>query len=349
MNSTAAPHSFRVGITPDFYTDAKGRFESAVEAKLNGIVETEPMPPQPGKIATPDALRRFDALFSLGLKIGAGSLAGVERLTVVARWGVGYDMIDVDALTASDIALAITPGAVRRPVAEAVFTLLFSLTTNLLQQDRTVREGKWRGDLPRLGRNIRGRVLGSLGCGNIAQEMFSMARSLGFSRLIAADPYVDPSAPARLGVEIVSFDDLIAQSDYLAVNCFLSAATRGIIGEAELRRMKPTAFLINTARGPIVQEAALIRALEERWIAGAGLDVFEIEPLPAGSRLRELDNVVLAPHGLAWTEELVRDNGMEACDNILAVASGNVPASVVNKEVLSRPAFQAKLARWRKA
>jgi phosphoglycerate dehydrogenase-like enzyme len=112
--------------------------------------------------------------------------------------------------------------------------------------------------------------------------------------------------------------------------------------------MKPEAFLINTARGPVVQETALVRALEERWIAGAGPDVYEIEPLPEGSRLRELENVVLAPHGLAWTEELVRDNGVEACDNILAVARGEVPDSIVNKEVLSRPGFQAKLARWRR-
>jgi phosphoglycerate dehydrogenase-like enzyme len=142
-------------------------------------------------------------------------------------------------------------------------------------------------------------------------------------------------------------EELLAQSDYLTVNCFLSAATRGLIGEAELRQMKPTAYLINTARGPIVQEAALVRALEEKWIEGAGLDVFETEPLPVESPLRKMRNVVLTPHALAWTEELARDNGMEACDNILAIARGELPASIVNKEVLQRPGFQAKLARYR--
>ena len=334
---------FRVGITPDFYTDARGRFEATVESKLNHLT-VEPMPPQPGKLATPEALNEFDALFALGLRIQPPSLEGVERLAIVARWGVGYDMIDVDALTAADVALAITPGAVRRPVAESIVTLIFALTTNLLEQDRVLRGNRWRGDLPRLGRNIRGRVLGSLGCGNIAREMFTMVQSLGFGRMIAHDPW----ASRTPGVELVSMDELLAESDFLTINCFLSSATRGIIGENELRRMKTSAFLINTARGPIIQEAALIRALSEGWILGAGLDVFEKEPLPADSPLRQLTNVILTPHGLAWTEELVRDNGLEACENILAIARGDVPDTIVNKDVVSRPGFQAKLKRYRR-
>ena len=334
---------FRVGITPDFYTDARGRFEPAVESKLNHL-SVDSMPPQPGKLATPEALNQFDALFALGLRIQPASLEGVDRLAVVARWGVGYDMIDVDALTAADVALAITPGAVRRPVAEAILTFIFALTTNLLEQDRVVRRNHWRGHLPRLGQNIRGRVLGSLGFGNSAREMFSMAQSLGFGRLIAHDPYARPAPD----VELVTLDHLLAESDFLTINCFLCASTRGIVGEAELRRMKPTAFLINTARGPIVQEGALVRALREGWIRGAGLDVFEKEPLPADSPLRDFENVILTPHGLAWTEELVRDNGLEACDNILAIARGEAPDTIVNKEVIARPGFQAKLARYRR-
>ena len=347
----AKPQSaFRVGVTPDFYVDAKGRFESILEQKLTGVpgLDFSPMPDQPGKIGLPEALNQFDALFALSLRITAASLEGVDRLILIARWGVGYDMIDVDALTAADIALAITPGAVRRPVAEAILTFIFALTTNLRIQDKLVREGRWRGDLPQLGRNIKGRTLGSLGCGNIAQELFRMAASLGFGRTIASDPYVTQEQAAALGVELVSMDELLRQSDFLTVNTLLNQQTRGIIGEPELRKMKPTAYLINTARGPILQEPALIRALREHWIAGAGLDVFEQEPLPSGSPLRELDNVILSPHGLAWTEEIVRDNGTEACDNILTIARGELPASIVNKEVIERPGFQKKLARFRR-
>src|SRR5690606_23059073 len=139
----------------------------------------------------------------------------------------------------------------------------------------------------------------------------------------------------HLGVEMVSKEELFAASDFLAINCLLNSETRGSVGAGELRCMKPGAYLINTARGPIVQEQALIQALQEGWIAGAGLDVFEQEPLPAGSPLREMENVVLTPHGLAWTEEIVRDNGREACENILAIARGEVPAAIVNKDVLN--------------
>jgi phosphoglycerate dehydrogenase-like enzyme len=342
---------FQIGVTPDFYTDAKGRFENILEHKLSGLdgLEWGPMPPQPGKIGTPGDLNRFDALFALGLKITAESLRGVSRLTVVARWGVGYDMIDVDALTAADIALAITPGAVRRPVAEAIFTFIFALTTNLRTQDRLVREGRWRGDLPKLGRNVKGRTLGSLGCGNIAKEMFRMADSLGFGRKIATDPFVTRDEAATVGVELVGMDELLAESDFLAINTLLNNETRGIIGANELRRMKPDAYIINTARGPIIKEIALIRALKDGWIAGAGLDVFEQEPLPEDSPLREMDNVLLSPHGLAWTEEIVRDNGIEACDNILAISRGEVPEAIVNKQVIHQPGFQRKLARYRSA
>jgi phosphoglycerate dehydrogenase-like enzyme len=174
-----------------------------------------------------------------------------------------------------------------------------------------------------------------------------MAASLGFGRLIATDPYVSRHDAAAIGVELVGMQELLHESDFLAINTLLNASTRGMIGEPELRQMKTSAYLINTARGPIVNEGALVLALREGWIAGAGLDVFETEPLPPDSPLREMDNVILTPHALAWTEEIVRDNGLEACSNILMVARGEVPPSVVNKEVIRRPGFQRKLARYR--
>jgi phosphoglycerate dehydrogenase-like enzyme len=256
-------------------------------------------------------------------------------------------MIDTRAISEAGVALAITPGAVRRPVAESVIALVFALATNLTQQERVLRGGGWRGALPRLGCNIQGRVLGSLGLGNIAREVFRMAQSLGFRRLIAHDPFVGEETARALNVELVAIDELFRQSDFLTVNVPLSEDTRGLVGEALIARMKPEAFLINTARGPIVDELALERALRERRIAGAGLDVFEVEPLPPASGLRELDNVIMTPHGLAWTNELARDNSIEACDNILAVSRGDVPVSVVNRDVVSHPRFQARLSEFR--
>jgi phosphoglycerate dehydrogenase-like enzyme len=340
---------FRVGITPDFYTDAKGRFEAALEQKLGCVagIECVPMPPQSDKTATAAVLDQFDAIFALGLRFTAASRRTVERVALIARWGVGYDMIDVPAATEAAVALAITPNAVKRPVAEAILTLIFALSKNLPEQDRTVRAGRWRGELSRLGVTLAGKTLGSIGCGNIARELFRLASSLGFGRFLAFDPYVTADAARTAGVDLVPLDQLLRESDYVTVNTLLNESTRGLIGEAQLRLMKPAAYFINTARGPIVDQNALTRALREKWIAGAGIDVFAQEPVDPADPLLQLDNVILAPHALAWTEELARDNSLEACDHILSVARGEAPEGLVNREVLSSPAFQRKLASFK--
>jgi phosphoglycerate dehydrogenase-like enzyme len=271
----------------------------------------------------------------------------VSRTAVVARWGVGYDSIDTAALTAADVALAITPNGVKRPVAEAILTLIFALAKQVFLQDRITRQGQWRGGLNAPTFCLAGRTLGSVGCGNIAREMFRLVGSLGFGRLIACDPYADPEQAKQLGVELVSMDELFAQSDFVAVNTLLNEGTRGLIGAEHFRLMKPTAYFINTARGPIVREADLIEALREKQFAGAGLDVFEQEPPAKDNPLFAMDNVIVSPHGLAWTEEISRDNTREACDNILAVFGGQPPPGLVNREVTGRPGFQQKLAAYR--
>jgi phosphoglycerate dehydrogenase-like enzyme len=336
-------------VTPDFLVDAKGRYEEALAGKLDGVAGLvhETMLAQPGNRAKPADVDAFDALLALKMHADRETLVGVERLAVIARWGVGYDTIDTAALTAADVALAITPNAVRRPVAEAILTYVFALAKNLFEQDRVTRAGVWRGGLGRLGTCMEGRTLGSVGCGNIARELFRLARSLGFGRFVACDPYVKPEDVRELGVEIVPMEEVFRVSDFVTVNTFLSESTRGLIGAEHFRLMKPTAFFINTARGPIVREAELVTALRERWFLGAGLDVFEQEPPPKDHPLFALDNVMLSPHGLAWTEEIARDNTREACDNILAVFRGEAPHGIVNREVLARPGFQKKLARYR--
>ena len=335
---------FRIGVTPDFYVEAGEHLEPMLKEQMASLIGIEcgPMPPQPSKLATPEALDQFDAIFSLALKIEESSLIGIERLAVVARWGVGYDMIDVDALTAADVMLCITPNAVKRPVAEAILTLIFALAKNLFQQDRITRAGGWRKDLKRLGTTLPGKTLGSVGCGNIARELFSLARPLGFSRILACDPYVKECP----GVELVDMNTLFRESDFVAVNTLLNKSTRGLIGEREFRAMKPTAFFINTARGPIVQHDALVKALRENWIAGAGIDVFPVEPPPAGDPLFALENVIVSPHGIAWTDSLMHDNGSEAFENVLAIARGELPGGIVNRDVIARPGFQKKLKRY---
>lgn len=337
--------SFLVGVTPDFAVEARGLYEKELAAKLTAAgIAWELMPDLPGNAVTPEIADRYDAIFALASWFRAEGVAGCRRLAVVARWGVGYDRIDTAAFTANGIALAITPNAVRTPVAEAIFTLMLAVAKNLRTQDAVVRAGQWRGALPRMGVNLRGRVLGSVGCGNIGKEMFRLAKPFGFSRLLACDPFLTQAQVDDLGVELVDLDTVMRESDFVTVNAFLNAQTTGLIGERELRLMKPNAYFINTARGPIVDQAALIRVLQDRAIAGAGLDVYEVEPPPADCPLFALDNVVLTPHALPWTEEIARDNSLEACDNILAVARGQAPAGLVNRDVLANPLFQAKLA-----
>jgi phosphoglycerate dehydrogenase-like enzyme len=341
-------HPFLIGISHDFAIDAKGRYEDALETlfRPHPHIRYELMTPAENDQPAGEELDRYDGILALATRLNRSNLPGLKRLAIVARWGVGYDRIDTEALTEAGIVLAITPNAVRRPVAEAAIGLVFACTLNLVKQHQVVKGGQWRGALGRLGRNVSGRTLGSIGLGNIASEMFRMAGSLGFGKLVAHDPYALSAHAKSLNVELKSLEDVFRESDYLCVHCSLSEATLGLVNERLLRLMKPTAFLINTARGPIVNEADLTRALNEGWIAGAGLDVFEKEPLPLDAPIRQCPNVILAPHGLAWTEELARDNSLEACGNLLAAAQGRLPGGVVNRAVLERDAFLNKLKQW---
>ncbi len=188
-------------------------------------------------------------------------------------------------------------------------------------------------------------MLGTIGLGGIGAEALRLLRPFGLARVLAFDPYLAAAKVVELGAEPVEFDELLRASDYVLVNCPLTPETRGLIGERELNLMKPDAVLINTARGPIVNEAALIRALETNVIRGAGLDVFESEPLDANSPLLRMENVILTSHSVGWTEELFRDMGRICCGGALSILHGEPPPNVVNREVLERPGFRAKLAR----
>ncbi len=297
----------------------------------------------------PEQLRDYDVLISLKPRITAQSLVGVNRLAAIGRCGVGYDNVDLEACTRNDIAVYITPAGVVRPVAEAIVLFVLALSHNLVLKDRLLRRGEWRESTSQLGREPRDRVVGTIGLGNIASEALRLLRPFGVARFLAFDPYVPEGKGSATGAEMTTLDDLLEQSDYVLVNCPLTANTRGLIGDRELGLMKPTAVLINTARGPIVNESALIRALESRKIRGAGLDVFEAEPLPSSSPLLQMDNVILTSHSVAWTEELFRDMGRIDCEGALAIMRGEVPGSVVNKNVLERPGFLRKLAAHRDA
>ncbi len=289
-------------------------------------------------------LEDFDALITLMHRFEPESVPKSGRLAVVARFGVGYDTVNVPACTENDIALVITPDGVRRPVAVAILTYIFALTGRLMVKDRLARQGAagFAARGAHMGIGLVGRTLGSLGIGNIGAEMFRLARPLDMA-FIAHDPYADPKVAAELGIELVSLGDLFSRSDIVTVNCPLTEATHHIVSADLLGMMKPSAFLINTARGPIVDELALTKVLQNRAIAGAGLDVFEQEPPDPANPLFALDNVIVTPHALCWTDQCFAGIGAADVQAVLDVRQGRVPRGVVNRGVLDRPGFKAKL------
>jgi phosphoglycerate dehydrogenase-like enzyme len=347
---SASPSAqFQVGFSADFLNEhGQLVFPDIGLSLLNGVESLSYQFLSPYRADyEAEQLAGCDVLISLKPRVTARSLEGVTRLCAIGRCGVGYDNVDLTACTAHDVAVYITPTAVVRPVAESIVLLVLALSHHLVQKDRLVREGKWAESTRRLGREPRGRIAGSVGLGNIGSEAMRLLAPFGFARLLAFDPWATPEKAAQLGVELVSFEEVLQLSDYVLVNCPLTDATRGLIGGRELSLMKPDALLINTARGPIVDEQALIEALRSGRVGGAALDVFEREPVASDSPLLRMDNVIVTSHSIAWTEELFRDMGRMDCEGALAVMRGDPPLHVVNREVLDRPGFQRKLQRFR--
>jgi phosphoglycerate dehydrogenase-like enzyme len=340
-NLYAMTENFRVGFSADFLNE-QGQLVfpdiGLSVLKNRPGLEYGFLPEYLAEYA-PTQLAGYDVVISLKPKVTAQSLEGVEKLCAIGRCGVGYDNVDLRACTERDIAVYITPEGVVRPMAESIVLFVLALSHNLVRKDRMVREGRWAESTRALGREPRHRVIGTIGYGNIAREAVRLLRMFSPARVLVFDPYVEQAAD----VELVSRDALLRESDYVLVNCPLNDRTRNLIGARELALMKPDAFLINTARGPIIDQEALLETLQARRIAGAALDVFEKEPLPDGSGFMALDNVILTSHSVGWTEELFRDMGRIDCEGALAVMRGDAPRNVVNPEVLTRPGFLHKL------
>ncbi len=342
---------FRVGFSADFVDGESRLIFPGVDL---GLLDSEPhiaheflaeMNPE----YTPDQLEPYDVVISLKPRVSAASVQGLERLCAIGRCGVGYDNVDVAACTAQDIAVYITPEGVVRPMASSIVLFVLALSHNLVRKDRLVRQGEWVESTRLFGREPRGRTVGTIGFGNIARETVRLLKSFDVGRFLGVDPFVSAETAAAFGVEMTTLDELLRSSHYVLVNCPLNSSTRRLVGERELRLMRPDAVLINTARGPIVDELALIRALRESWIRGAALDVFEQEPLDPDSPLLKMENVIVTSHSVGWTEELFRDMVRIDCEGAIALSHGGLPQSIVNREVLERPGFQRKLKRHREA
>jgi len=278
-----------------------------------------------------------DAIIAQYATVGARAINAFARCKVIARYGTGVDIVDVDvdAATRRGILVTNVPNDwCQNEVADHAMALLLAAVRKICGYDRATRAGVWRWQSGEPIHRIQGRTLGVLSFGAIAQAIAARAHAFGM-QVIAHDPYMAPADVTAHGATPVSFAELIEHSDYLVIQAPLTKETHHRIGEEELRRMKPTLILINTARGPIVNDAALHRALKEGWIAGAGLD--DIEEEPAKQRdwkpenpLFSLDNVIITPHAAYYSEEAIRTVRDFAAHEVVRVLTGKPPHSPVN-------------------
>lgn len=338
---TASPA--RIGLTADLF-DASGApiFGTAALALLDGHGFSWDRLPPDGGVLDAGILSAYDALFVGAAKVSETALAGEGgRLRVIARNGVGYDALDLDALTRRGILVTNTPLAVRYPVATTALAFLLALSLKLPQRVRMVREGRFgeRGNM--LGIGLPGRTVGIVGLGGIGLEIVRQLQPHGV-RILGADPVRTPAELAGTGVELVPLAELLAQSDFVVIACLLDTSTFHLIDAERLALMKPTAFLINVARGAIVEEAALIAALQAGTIAGAGIDVFESEPVAADNPLLAMENVIPTPHSLCWTDTFMAEVGRTAIESIVDVLEGRLPRHIVNRAAVE----QARVRGW---
>ena len=260
-------------------------------------------------------------------------MSALKNLKVVVRTGVGYDVIDVPAATELGVIVVNIPDLWIREVANHALTLLLAWNRKLIILNNEVKTGVWQSRIPGpVTGSLHGETVGIVGLGNIGSAFAKRVAALE-THVIACDPYVDDARFTALGVERVSLEQLAARADYVSVHTLLNAETHHLINAAFLRRMKPTACLINTSRGPVVDEQALIRALQEKWLAGAALDVREQEPPASASPLARMDNVILTPHAAYFSSPAVARVPQRCGEEAARVLTGQRPLHVVNPEV----------------
>jgi len=354
--------TFRLAITGD-YLDAQGKIAygdigfSAIETcpfiDHHYIADHMPSANDPAywdrlysMEVMPAHLRDMDGLIVLRPYIRASAFAeGVPDLTVIGRAGAGYDKIDVQACTDHDVLLFNLPNSLNHSTASTALMFMLALAKKLMASDRVTREGRWDLQPQLMGMEIQGKTLGIIGLGASGRELVRLVAPFGM-RVIAYSPNADPAQAAALGVALTSLENVMREADIVSLHSNLTPEKVHMIRAEHLALMKPSAYLVNIARGALIDQAALVEALRERRIAGAGLDVYEVEPLPADDPLTKLDNVLLTPHFAPATADVWKAGGEQVARGILQAARGQVPDNVINREVLDRPGFRSKLERF---
>ena len=276
-----------------------------------------------------------EAIMTCFAQVTPAIIASAPALKVIARYGVGVDNIAIDVATARRLPVTYVPDYCVAEVAEHALALLLSLARGIVRYNRSVTARGWDLGVGAPLRRIEGQMLGILGCGRIGRRLAQSARGLGLRSVgYDADPSIAAVA-ASSGIELVTLDEVLARADFISVHLPLTPDTHAIIGESILRRMKPTAFLINTARGGLVDISALSQALRERWIAGAALDVLPQEPPDSNNPLLDLDTVVLTPHVAFYSEESLQALRRRTAQSVVDVFAGREPEHVANRAALA--------------
>jgi D-3-phosphoglycerate dehydrogenase len=302
---------------------------------LRKVASLKRLPMWPPEDDLVDAARDADAILSRSAIISRPVIAASPKLKIVSRHGVGVDYVDVEACTEHGVLVTITGDANSESVSEQALACLLAVARRIALADAEMKAGKW--ERPHLtGVELYRKVLGIVGLGRIGSRMAKHAKGFDME-VIACDPYIDAERALRFDATLVDLETLLRRSDFVSLHVPLTEETAHMIGQAQLELMKPSAILINTARGPVVDGQALYEALNIGTIAGAGLDVFEEEPLPADHPLRKLDNVVLTPHVAGQSEEAMAGVSIRAAENVLRVLRGETPPIelIVNPEVLA--------------
>lgn len=331
--------TFKVGLSHDLWAaDGSTSWGDIGLAELDAAgVSWEFLPADDGAL-TAAQVDGYDAVLFAAPAVTAETVSGHRPPQLFARFGVGLDTVDVHACTASGVAVTITPDGARRAVATAALTLILAVGHNLLRKDLLVRNSRWEDKFSLRGRGLTGRRVGTLGFGNIAVELFDLLKPFG-THNYTADPYRTAEDTAAQGVKLVSTEELLQTCDIVVITSALTPETHHVINSERLALMHRESILINVSRGPIVDTDALTDALASGQIAGAGLDVFDPEPLPADHPLLNMDNVVLSPHALAWTDEMAMGNGSSAVAAILAIRDGRRPVYLANPAVMNHDRF----------
>ena len=275
-----------------------------------------------------------DGLIVVDSLVSRRVIEELDRLKVILRTGVGVDVIDVDAATEKGVAVISVPDLWIREVANHAMALLLACNRKLFLLDRLVRADNWMPVIPPPVGSLHGETLGMIGFGRIGRELARRGAVMDM-KLVAYDPFLPESGFAEMNVESVSLEDLLKRSDYVSVHSPLTEETRHLVDASALKLMKATAYLINTSRGPVVDEVALATALQQGWIAGAGLDVLEEEPPDPDNLLLKLDNVILTPHSSYYSDAAIKELPVRCGQEVARVLSGRRPINLVNPDVLS--------------